>query len=391
MLVTAKEETHLSPALGLVPDWHQADPPFSGENAVELPDDNNGNLIQKTNNTTSAFTLYEYDAENKLIRVVRDDGSIVNYKYDGLGRRIEKEVDSVVTQYIYDNEDILLELDGSNSIVARYTHGPGIDEPLVMEKNGVSSFYHADGLGSITELTDNSGTIVQSYTYSSFGKIQSQLDPIFVQPYTFTGREVDPETGFYFYRSRYYDHRIGRFISEDPIGFRGGVNFYAYTDGNPTTVIDPFANDAIHVTYRGYMVNTGMGFRAPLGHAGVVAVNELTGHTEYYEYGRYDPAQFGVVRRRPIPDVDIEPDGRPTEASLQRLYDYISQNYGQGRPVRAQYYDDADFQRVVEFATGRMNDPNRDPYGILTNNCYTFAREAVEAGRGPRAPLPRQR
>jgi len=184
---------------------------------VELPDDNNGNLTQKTNNTTSAFTLYEYDAENKLIRVVREDGSIVNYKYDGLTKKIEKEVDSVVTQYIYDNEDILLELDGSNNIVARYTHGAGIDEPLIVEISGVSFFYHSDGLGSITEITDTSGTVAQSYTYSSFGKIESQQNPNFIQPYRFTARELDPETELYFYRARYYDPANGRFITEDPL------------------------------------------------------------------------------------------------------------------------------------------------------------------------------
>ncbi len=84
MLASAREETHISPGLELVPDWHQANPIFSGGIAVELPHDNNGNLTQKTNNTTSAFTRYEHDGENKLIRVVREDGSIVNYKYDGL-------------------------------------------------------------------------------------------------------------------------------------------------------------------------------------------------------------------------------------------------------------------------------------------------------------------
>src|SRR5207244_12900973 len=69
--------------------------------------------------------------------------------------------------YVYDNEDILLELDGSNNITARYTHGPGIDEPLVMEKNGQSFFYHADGLGSVTEISNQAGAVVQRYGYSS--------------------------------------------------------------------------------------------------------------------------------------------------------------------------------------------------------------------------------
>ena len=227
--------------------------------------DLNGNLIRKTNKTTSAFTLYEYDAENKLIRVVREDGSIVNYKYDGLGRRIEKEVDSVVTQYIYDNEDILLELDGSNNIIARYTHGPGIDEPLVMEKGGASFFYHVDGLGSVTELTDTAGVVAQAYTYSSFGKIESQLDPNFIQPYTFTAREFDPKTGLYRYRARSYDPLVGRFVQEDPLNLasiqlpdealpenfkisslrlmlrlpRFHQNPYSYVADNPITFVDP--------------------------------------------------------------------------------------------------------------------------------------------------------
>jgi YD repeat-containing protein len=138
--------------------------------------DNNGNMIQKTAKTGGALTTYEYDAENKLVRVVMPS-TTVDYKYDGLGRRVEKDVVAAttkVTRFIYDNEDILLELDGSNNITARYTHGPGIDEPLIMEKTGASFFYHADGLGSITKITDAAGVVKQRYTYSSFGEIESQ-------------------------------------------------------------------------------------------------------------------------------------------------------------------------------------------------------------------------
>jgi len=148
-----------------------------------------------------------------------------------------------VIPYIYDNEDILLELDGQNNITARYTHGPGIDEPLILEKSGQSFFYHADGLGSITELTDASSVIAQRYTYSSFGKIESELDPTFIQPYTFTAREFDIETGLYFYRARTYDPSAGRFLQEDPVrGFTSlpqSLNRYLYVGNTPLTYTDP--------------------------------------------------------------------------------------------------------------------------------------------------------
>ena len=220
--------------------------------------DNNGNLTNKTAKAGGDFTSYEYDAENKLVRVVTP-GKTVNYDYDGLGRRVEKEIIEVtttVTRYIYDNEDILLELDGSNNIVARYTHGLGIDEPLIIEKAGASFFYHADGLGSITELTDTAGTVAQSYTYSSFGKIESQLDSNFIQPYTLTAREFDPETGLYFYRARYYDPTTGRFLQEDLIGFAGGINFYLYVQNGPTNLVDP---DGLIVFFFGGGIGAGAG------------------------------------------------------------------------------------------------------------------------------------
>jgi len=210
--------------------------------------DNNGNLIRKTPKTPGPFNSYEYDAENKLVRTVIN-GTTVNYHYDGLGRRVEKEVINVATTttgYVYDNEDILLELDSSNNILARYTHGPGIDEPLLLEKGGASFFYHADGLGSITETSNQSGTVSQRYTYSSFGKIESQLDPNFVQPYTYTSREFDPETGLYFYRARFYDPSVGRFLQEDPIGLDDwGMHRYSFVRNNSINLIDPSGQIAI--------------------------------------------------------------------------------------------------------------------------------------------------
>jgi RHS repeat-associated protein len=221
--------------------------------------DNNGNMTRKTAKVGGVVTNYEYDAENKLVRAVMPS-TTVDYKYDGLGRRIEKDViasTTKVTRYIYDNEDILLELDGSNGIVARYTHGPGIDEPLVMEKAGANFFYHADGLGSITDITNQTGSVVQRYSYLSFGEIESQSDVNFVQPYTFTAREFDAETGLYFYRARTYDWGSGRFNQEDPILHAGNPDVPFVT---PTLIVIP----SLLLQYT-YVENSPINFKDPQG------------------------------------------------------------------------------------------------------------------------------
>ncbi|MGB3396728.1 MAG: hypothetical protein WBB60_09780, partial [Nitrospira sp.] len=85
-----------------------------------------------------------------------------SYRYDGLGRRIEKVANGQTKRYIYDGEDILLEYDGSNVLQARYTHGPGIDEPIAVTKGATTFFYHQDGLGSVTDLTDSAGATAKS-------------------------------------------------------------------------------------------------------------------------------------------------------------------------------------------------------------------------------------
>lgn len=201
--------------------------------------DKNGNLTQKT--TSTETTTYTWDFENKLIKVTTPV-TTSEYAYDPFGRRIEKKTTengtTNTTKYFYDKQSILFDYDETGTIGNRYIHGPNIDEPLAVTIDKDKYYYHADGLGSIISLTDQSGKTVQTYVYDSFGDLKDQKNRI-KQPYAYTGREWDKETGLYYYRARYYDPIDGRFISKDPIGFAGGINLFNYTDSNPINRTDP--------------------------------------------------------------------------------------------------------------------------------------------------------
>ena len=200
--------------------------------------DYNGNLIEKVSKATGEKTSYFYDFENRLIKV-ESPGIVAHYKYDPFGRRIEKEANGTITRYTYDGPNILLEYDGEGNIRSRYLHNLTIDDPLSTEQGGKVYYYQKDGLGSVVGLTDEAGQVVQIYEYDSFGRIINQTGSI-RNPFSYTGREYDEETGLYYYRARYYDPNAGRFLTKDPIGFAGGdANLFSYVKNNPLNYIDP--------------------------------------------------------------------------------------------------------------------------------------------------------
>src|SRR5258708_24625736 len=108
-----------------------------------------------------------------------------------------------------------------------------------MHRRGATSYFHADGLGSVTSLSNAGGSIANTYTYDSFGKLTASTGSL-VNPFQYTARESDTETGLYYYRARYYDSGAGRFLREDPLRFTGGLNFYAYVKNGPANRVDPF-------------------------------------------------------------------------------------------------------------------------------------------------------
>ncbi|MDD5492517.1 MAG: RHS repeat-associated core domain-containing protein, partial [bacterium] len=207
--------------------------------------DHDGNMVTKQNKTTLETTTYTYNSEDQLIGVVTP-AQTISYKYDALGRRIEKNVGGAITRYIYDGEDIIQELDNNNQVVVTYTYGPSIDEPIALDKAGQRYYYISDGLGSITALVYQNGNIAQTYRYDSFGNISSTGS--LSQPYTYTGREYDSETGLYYYRARYMDPKTGRFLQQDPIWSK---NLYPYVRNNPLNLIDPYGLWFIDINFTG--------------------------------------------------------------------------------------------------------------------------------------------
>jgi RHS repeat-associated protein len=221
---------------------------ITGSPGTTLTYDSNGNTTSKTD--AAGTTTYTWDYENRLTSVtLPNSGGTVSFTYDPLGRRIRKVSASATTIYVYDGNDVLETVSASGSATSRYVHGEGLDEPLAELAGAASSFYVADGLGSITSLTDSNGSVVGSYVYDSYGKAVSATGSV-TQPFRFAARELDSETGLYFLRARYYESLTGRFLNEDPIGFLGGANFYAYVENNPVGFIDPLGLEAWPITQK---------------------------------------------------------------------------------------------------------------------------------------------
>jgi RHS repeat-associated protein len=146
-------------------------------------------------------------------------------------------VAGTTTHFVYDGNQVIAEYDGTGTLLRKFAYGPGIDQPVMMEQAGQRYFYHADALGSVVALTDGTGAIAETYRYEAFG--EPEQASTLGNPYLFTGRRYDPETGTYYYRARYYDPELRRFLEPDPIGYVDGMNLYAYVGNSPVNFIDP--------------------------------------------------------------------------------------------------------------------------------------------------------
>jgi len=224
-------------SLGVSPYNNNASNQLTSTPTTTYTYDNNGNTATKVDSTGT--TQYFWDFENRMSSVtLPGSGGTVTFKYDPFGRRIYKSSSAGTSVYAYDGDNLIEEANSAGTVVARYEQTQNIDEPLAMLRSAATSYYHADGLGSVTSLSSSAGSIANTYVYDSFGKLTSSTGSL-VNPFRYTARESDTETSLYYYRARYYDQNIGRFLSEDPIGFNSGVNFFSYTANSPLNLTDP--------------------------------------------------------------------------------------------------------------------------------------------------------
>ena len=222
--------------------------------------DLNGNLVRVIGSAQSA--LYEYNAENKLIKATVQNGVLVieeSYAYDYEGNRTSKTThrsDGVTeyVKYLNDNSsltNVLAEIDENGTAKCVYTIGADL---ISQERDGKVSVYLYDGHGSVVGLANESGVVTDTYSYDAFGNLLDSTGST-KNCYHYCGEQFDETTGLYYLRARYMDTSTGRFISQDT--YQGTINDpvslhkYLYANSNPVTYSDP----------SGYMSMAGLAVR----------------------------------------------------------------------------------------------------------------------------------
>jgi len=193
---------------------------------------------------------YTWDYRNRLAGVVGRNsvGTLLmqgTYTYDPTDRRIgvDDTVSGVETKTwtVYDGSNTYADFGGGGTLQQRYLHGPAADQILTRSSSGGSTaWYLTDKLGTVRDVANASGTVIDHVAYDSYGNLASETNAASGDRFKFAGRELDAATGLYYYRARRYDPLSGRFISQDPIRFLSGdVNFYRYVGDAPTNGTDP--------------------------------------------------------------------------------------------------------------------------------------------------------
>jgi RHS repeat-associated protein len=211
--------------------------------------DDDGNLTQGYTPDGFVFAA-TYDAENRLTSIQYDNGGVTHsteYSYSGndfLSRKIERENGVMVSdiRFIRDAFLSLQERNENNNISREYVWGlnmgGGIGGLLNLRQGGHDYSYLYDAKGNVTALLDLTQTVIQAYTYDTFGTLMSMAG-IFDQPFQFSTKRFEEKTGLSYFGYRFYSAALGRWMTRDPIEEIGGINLYEFALSNPVGFIDP--------------------------------------------------------------------------------------------------------------------------------------------------------
>jgi RHS repeat-associated protein len=221
----------------------------------------------KGNLTNDGSQTYTYDYESRLIEAYAYPYTYT-YSYDVFGRLVGRKRGTVWNRYYYAGWQLIEERAHAGGLLGKYVYGPGLDEPIRMYRSSTNYYYHTDGLGNVTEITDGSGNLVEQYCYDVYGKLTIRDGSTNVLSASaignrlmFNARDRDPDTLLYNYRYRYYSPGLGRFVQPDPViwlnrdpsGLPGfelqvgrnpnvlghGPNLYAFVHNNAVNAHDP--------------------------------------------------------------------------------------------------------------------------------------------------------
>ena len=193
-------------------------------------------------------TRYRYDGAHQLVAIDHTDGSQTEYRYDARGRRIAKLHTAVgqpqrITYFVWDDDWMLQEIDAGETtgedVVVTYVAHPDHYGPLSRVSGANRYHYLNDHLGTPQELVDDARTVVWAIDLDGYGVARHELIAEVDNPIRFPGQYRDRESGMHYNRYRYYGAQTGRYLNQDPIGFDGGLNVYAYVGGNPVALADP--------------------------------------------------------------------------------------------------------------------------------------------------------
>jgi RHS repeat-associated protein len=321
--------------------------------------DATGNMLSDGTNS------FVWNARNKLASM---NMSTESFQYDPLGRRVAKTVLAATTNYLYDGVNPVQELSGTTP-TANLMVG-GVDEYFQRTDSVGAENFLTDALGNTAALTNATGTNLAQYAYEPFGN--TTITGGSASAYQYTGRENDG-TGLYFYRARYYNPALQRFVSEDPAGIGGGINFYAYALNDPLLFVDP---DGLDVTVTGY---PGVGGN-PFGHVGIsvdgsptVGFNPAPGWDPVAVVGPITP-ELGIVPGAVLP---VDP-GRPLDPGCSW-----------GTCTVTIHTTPQQDQLMLDYIRNRTLHPGI--YQVYGRNCATFVYAVLRAAgvKAKHTPFPR--